>query len=42
MHIKAIQYLFKKIPVQLSKPLSHKEKYQSLLHAIGDDWYMEK
>ena len=31
-----------KTPVELSKPLSHKKKLQSLLHAIGSDWYMNK
>ena len=37
MYIKAMQAFCKKIPVQLPKPLSHKEKIQSLLHAIEGD-----
>ena len=32
--------MFHKIPVELPKPSSPKEKYQSLLHAIRDGWYM--
>ena len=36
-----MKYLFKKIPVQLPKPLSLKEKQQSLLHDTGGDWYMK-
>ena len=31
-----------KIPVELSKPSSPKEKHQSLLHAVGGGWYMKK
>ena len=42
MYIENIQYLFKKKPVQIPKPLSLKEKCQSILHSIGDDWYMKK
>ena len=34
--------MFQKIPVELLKPPSPKEKHQSLLHAIGDGWYMKK
>ena len=41
MYIETILYLFKKIPVQLPKPLSHKGKRQLFLHAIGGDWYMK-
>ena len=33
---------FQKIPVELPKPSSPKEKHQSLLHAIGGGWYVEK
>ena len=31
-----------KIPVELPKPSSPKEKHQSLLHAIGGGWYTKK
>ena len=31
-----------KIPVELPKPSSPKEKHQSLLHAIGGGWYVKK
>ena len=34
MYIEAMKYLFKKIPVQLHKQLSHKEKYQQLLYIL--------
>ena len=34
--------MFQKIPVELPKPLSHKEKLQSLLHAVGGGWQMSK
>ena len=34
--------MFQKIPVELTKPLSHKERIQSVLHAIGGEWYMNK
>ena len=38
MNIEDMQDLFKKIPVQLPKPISHEEKIQSLLYGIGGDW----
>ena len=31
--------MFQKIPVELPKSLSHKEKLQSLMHYIGGGWY---
>ena len=34
--------MFQKIPVEIPKPLGHKGKRRSLLHAIGDDWHMKK
>ena len=34
--------LFLKIPVELPKQPSTKVKNQSLLHAIGDGWYVNK
>ena len=34
--------LFQKIPVELPNKPSPKEKYKSLLHAIGGGWYVEK
>ena len=37
-----MQDLFKKIPVQIPKPLSLKGKRQSLLNAIRGDWCMKK
>ena len=42
MYCFAIKTLFRKIPVELPKPPSPKEKHQLLLHDIGDDWYMNK
>ena len=36
-----MQDLFKKIPVQLPKPISHKGKRQSLLNYIGCYWHMK-
>ena len=41
IYIEAMQDLFKKIPVQLPKPISHKEKRQSLLNYIGCYWHMK-
>ena len=32
--------IFQKIPVELPKQPSPKVKHQSLLHSIGDGWYM--
>ena len=34
--------MFQKIPVELRKQHSPKEKCKSLLHAIGGGWYVEK
>ena len=42
MYIETMKYLYDKIPVQLPKPQSLKEKRQSLSHDIGGEWYMEK
>ena len=41
MYIEAIQYLSKKITVQLPKPFSHKVKRQSLLNTVVSDWHMK-
>ena len=37
-----MQYLFKKIPVQLPKPLSHNVISQLLLHSAGGYSYMKE
>ena len=42
MHCFAIKTLFRKIPVELHKPPSPKEKYQLLLHDNGGGCYMNK
>ena len=42
MYIEAIKGFFEKIPVELPKPQSLIEKLQSLLHAIGGEWYIKK
>ena len=42
MYIENMHDLFKEIPVQISKPLSLEEEFQSLLYAIGCYWYMKK
>ena len=42
MYYETMTKLFQKIPVELTKPPSHKEKLQLLLHAIGGDCFMEK
>ena len=42
MYIFAMRKLFLKIPVELPKPSSPKETHQSLLHAVGGGWYMNK
>ena len=34
--------MFNKTPVELPKPLTQRGKCQSLLHAIGGGWYMNK
>ena len=34
--------MFQKTPVDLPKELSYKKKRQSLLHAIGGGWFMNK
>ena len=34
--------LFQKTPVEFPKQPSPKEKLQSLLHAIGGNWYVKK
>ena len=34
--------MFQKIPVELPEPPIPKEKHQSLLHAVGGGWYMNK
>ena len=42
MYNGTIKGLFEKIPVEISKPKSLKEKCQSLLHDIRGEWYTEK
>ena len=42
MYNETMKVLFEKILVELPKLQSLKEKRQSLLHAIGVDWYMKK
>ena len=42
MYIENMKGLFQKIPVQLPKPQSLRRECQSLLHAIRDEYYMEK
>ena len=42
IYFETMKKLFHKIPVELPKPPSTKEKHQSLLHAIGGGWYMNK
>ena len=42
MYFGTTKQLFQKIPVEIPKPPSPKEKHQSLLHAIGGGWYMKK
>ena len=42
MYFETTKNTFQKTPVELPKPLSHKEKGQSLLHAIGGGWHMNK
>ena len=42
MYCFAIKTLFRKIPVELHKPPSPKEKHQLLLHDIGGGCYMNK
>ena len=41
MYIETMKGLYEKIPVKLPKPQSLKEKFQSLLHDIGGEWYMK-
>ena len=42
MYFIAINNIFQKIPVELPKPPSPKEKHQSLLYDIGGGWEMKK
>ena len=42
MYFETMINMFQKIPVEITKPLGHKGKRRSLLHAIGDDWHMKK
>ena len=42
MYIFAMQKLFLKIQVEIPKPPIPKGKHQSLLHAIGGGWYVNK
>ena len=42
MYIFDIKKMFLKIAVELPKSSSSKEKHQSLLHAIGGGWYVNK
>ena len=42
MYLCSMKHLFLKIPVEVHKQPSPKEKYQSLLHAIGGGWYVNK
>ena len=42
MYFGTMKKLFQKIPVEIPKPPSLKEKRQSLLHAIGGGWYINK
>ena len=40
MYHEAMKILFKKIPTNKSKPLSHNKKHQLLLTDIGGAWYL--
>ena len=42
MYFFAMKNMFNKTPVELPKPHSPREKYQSLLYDIGVGWYMRK
>ena len=42
MYLFCYEKLFQKILVELPKPPIPKKKHQSLLHAIGGGWYMNK
>ena len=42
MYSGTMKSLFQKIPVELPKPTSPKEKNQPLLYVIGGGWYMNK
>ena len=42
MYVLNMNNLFQKIPVELNKQPSPKEKLKSLLHAIGGGWYVNK
>ena len=42
MYFETMINMFQKIPVEITKPLSHKDKRQSLLYSIGGGWYMNK
>ena len=42
MYFIAMKNIFQKIPVELPKPPSPKEKHQSLLYDIGGGWEMKK
>ena len=42
MYFETMKNMFQKIPDELPNALINKEKRQSLFHAIGGDWYMNK
>ena len=42
MYFETMINMFQKIPFELPKPLSNKERRQSLLHAVGGDWWLKK
>ena len=42
MYFFNMKNMFQKIPVELPKPPSPRDKHQSLLYAIGGGWYMKK
>ena len=42
MYFFTMKIMFQKNPVDIHKPPIPKEKHQSLLHAIGGGWYMNK
>ena len=42
IYFETMTNMSQKISFELPKPLSHKEKRQSLLHTIRGGWYMNK
>ena len=41
-YITAMKEMLKKIPQNMSKPLTQKQKVQKLMTHIGGGWYMKK